>query len=217
MGLPLSAEATEALRKLQVTRLGHLSGLRLSSFEEVSSHGSSIFIQMALLLKRVRSVKLATQAREYAHLMNATSLEHETIWLPPEARDIPISNLQLSYRVYSVFERAGIKLSGQLHGVSMWDISLLKHCGPKTMAELREIVSQLNGKVTQRNYVTPKCKTKRIRQTTPVSVSPTREPTPTYIPASNTVLRATSDRGVDDADGNRLQAASKSMPPPPSV
>ncbi len=70
-------------------------------------------------------------------------METELIYVPVKARGQRIEALPISARLKKILHRAMIRVLGDLHNRSFWQVQKLTNCGPKSVAELREIITSL--------------------------------------------------------------------------
>lgn len=67
----------------------------------------------------------------------------QTIFIPEEARGMPLARCTLSVRLGHVFAAAGIRLAGQLHGMAISDFLSFRNCGRKTITEIQGLVLKI--------------------------------------------------------------------------
>lgn len=79
---------------------------------------------------------------------NANRRPTDMIKIPPEARKLPLQKLARSVRLAHVFDTAGFRELGDLHGWRWSDFGKFRNCGKKTIADLHRLVLR-----AQRNVV----------------------------------------------------------------
>lgn len=89
----------------------------------------------------VKKNGVVSSTRLSVPLSQAPTDEH--IFIPQEARGLPISAFQISVRLRHIFEYKRFCILGDIHGVSYAELRGFRNCGQKTITELRELVRQI--------------------------------------------------------------------------
>ena len=69
----------------------------------------------------------------------------QVMYIPVEHRGQSLDTYDLSVRFRNVCGLAGIRVMGQLHGMTLTDFGKLRNCGKKTVIELQQLVHQIQG------------------------------------------------------------------------
>jgi hypothetical protein len=127
--LPLSGKLGFALRLLRVKVMADLAGLSLSDLRAVNRDPSKLCFELNQIIERARNGEFSLE------LDSA-----DRVSIPPKARGVPISAFPLSFRLRNLLGWKGIKLMGDLHGLSYKALAQYRNCGSKTLAEFRRLV-----------------------------------------------------------------------------
>jgi DNA-directed RNA polymerase alpha subunit len=77
----------------------------------------------------------------------------ERLFIPPQCRQRPLSNMKMSKRLRDVLGFKGFKVLGDLHGAYPNDLRLMRNCGKRTLDELLSRVKSLGGGLTSSRYL----------------------------------------------------------------
>jgi hypothetical protein len=162
--LPLPSELASVLRKLRISTLDDLSAVALHDFQRVSGNGRALFLELGRLIERARRGAFPIPMRRTSRLGsvlchrraedNSTAPaqsrthdkvvlelpEDETIFIPLDARGIPLAMFPASARLQHIFEFRHFRLAADLHGLTFSEFGRYRNCGRKTLDELRALV-----------------------------------------------------------------------------
>lgn len=144
----------EALQKLRVQRLGDLHGLPVRELGRKQPGRAQLAKEFKELLARADLKTGGSAAAEPGTGRRGRSLgvqvsrlpgepAPEGFAVPPQARDISLSQLPMSVRLDGVLRRCGFTRLGDLDGVSARALRGLKNCGRVTLRELRTLLERV--------------------------------------------------------------------------
>jgi hypothetical protein len=119
--MPMPGSLSSALRKLGAKTLGDLRSISRKDLRRVSGGNRGPVVGLRELIRRVRRGAVP-------------------IFIPERARGQLISTFPLSTRLGNALSANNIQLLGNLHGMSYGEISRLRNCGKKSVAELLDLV-----------------------------------------------------------------------------
>jgi len=76
--------------------------------------------------------------------MNQKNRPDERIVMPPQARKVALATFPMSARLAQLLKYYGIRVFGELQGLSYQRFSKLRNCGPETAEEMRQLVHRVS-------------------------------------------------------------------------
>jgi hypothetical protein len=81
--------------------------------------------------------------RNEEHATKIESQKPSSIFIPQNARGWPLTQMPISVRLAGVLDSMGVRLIGDLQGVSFDEVQNIRNCGRLTLAELKALVARV--------------------------------------------------------------------------
>ena len=161
--LPLSIQLDHILQNLGYETLGDLDGITYRHISNAKNCGVIYLGELQAVVRQLSADELPylpsanqpVQPNEEDSLPTVEKPASQTISIPAQARSVPLAQLQLSARLEQALTSLGYQSLGDLHGKDYQEIRDSKHCGPKTLAELEQLVQRINAAALEPHDVQP--------------------------------------------------------------
>jgi hypothetical protein len=166
---PISDDLASALESLEVHSFEDVHTVSLQDLRRLGDKNGLLALELGSVIRRAARGEFGkpyssaeqeewvapfwwkgatTPADHTTHADAATAVAPDTFCIPDHARGIEITALPMSTRLRHNLLFFGLQYLGGLHGVTGKQILTLEGCGPKSLEELRRVVSDvLSGRV----------------------------------------------------------------------
>jgi hypothetical protein len=161
LGLPMSDRLAVVLQDFGIRTFGDLSKLSLEHLEDLGDEDGSLAMELGRLIRRATRENLQTRTTSLCELLGGTPAPFwwsgdmrgdpahdateapDQFVIPQRLRLLPLRRVPLNRRARAVLGFAGLALLGGLHRVTFVQLLSIEGFGPKSLAELRRVVSGL--------------------------------------------------------------------------
>lgn len=139
-GLDVSIRLWNVLQKLGYRKLGDLHGESYKEIYLAKNCGRGTILELRDFIAEHLS---EDDFQELANFIETHKPQSETIYIPQEARGLPLSAFPIPTRLANILNDLDFRLVGDLHNFPVKNLKTLRNCGSHTVSDLKIFVEKL--------------------------------------------------------------------------
>ena len=144
--LPVSIRLWNVLKRLGYHKLGDLHGESYKEIYQTKNCGRKTILELRDFITERLSDDDTQELANFIERKKPSEIKKrqpETIYIPQEARGLPLSSFSLPTRLGNILSDLDFRLVGDLQGFAYHNFENLENCGSKTISELKEFVENI--------------------------------------------------------------------------